>query len=193
MENERFISLILMLGLLFSSVSFAQSSSTTCINNATASITTTITVTGSSGVNTTTIAENLTCQFGCDNATFGTNQCNPDPTKPTLFVIVPPLVLFFLAFLFLYISIHIKQYQALQFLFLGSSLFTMIINAWYAQSQAVLSYSSSISSVLTPVYQMTIVVTIIVIFYFILSIILDAVKRTHARKHGLLDSEESED
>jgi len=162
----------------------AQNSVTVCINNITAQMNTTVTIIRGGVQNTTTFVESIDCQFGCDNITAGTNQCYPDPTKPTLFVIVPPIVLFFLAFLMLYAAINIKEARALQFLFFGSAMFMMIGNAWYAQSQAFATLNNAVGNVLTPVYMSLIVIVVVAIFYFILNILFENWKNTKIRKRG---------
>lgn len=173
-----YLTLILMVG----TISFAQNSVTTCTDNITAQVNISITVDGI----TSNITQAVTCQFGCDNRTDGINECRPDPTEPTLFVLVPPIVLFFAAFLLLYIGINIKEYLPLQFLFLGSALFLIIANVWFAQSEAVRTLSHA-NDVLAVVYQGMIVVMLIVVIYFILSIIRTAVKDTQSKSRGELE------
>lgn len=181
--------MLLGIAMLFLvAVSFADTK-TVCLSNLTAQSNTTITIISNGVSNVTTISENITCQYGCDNSTGGTNQCWPERTKPTIFVIIPPIVMFFLAFLMLYIAVNIKEYKALQFMFLGMALFLMIGQAWYMQNEAdrTLALSDSQVGVLGAVYQMLIVVTIITVFYFILEVLVRNWKNIQKKKHGITD------
>jgi len=181
--------MLLGIAMLFLvAVSFADTK-TVCLSNLTAQSNTTITIISNGVSNVTTISENVTCQYGCDNSTGGINRCRPELTEPTIFVLVPPIIMFFLAFLLLYIAVNIKEYKALQFMFLGMALFLMIGQAWYMQNEAArtLALNDSQVGVLGTIYQMLIVVMTITVFYFILEVLVRSWKNVQKKKHGITD------
>jgi hypothetical protein len=190
MKNAGTLVVLLMVISLFFGNAFAQTTLVECINNQTAELNISIlTVTEGTPVTVST-REIIRCPYGCDNSTGGSNDCRPDPSSANLITFVPAFVLFILAFLFIYIAIHMKQYQALQFLFFGLAMFFMITNAWFAFNQASLLFRSSISDVFINIYQIMIVATVIVIFYFILNVLREAWRNAERRRHGIWSERE---
>ena len=170
--------------LVLSSVALAQNTLVTCINNQTVEVNTSFDIYVNSVLTDVIKTERVNCPRGCNNATGGINDCNPDPTDPTIFSIVPPMVLFFLSFLLIYVAINAREWRGIQFLFFGVALFLMVVNAWYAQSQAVASIYN-VGQVFTQVYYAMIIVTIVVIFYFIVGLLRQSFKNIEKKKHGL--------
>lgn len=188
MYSNSMKSLVILL-LLFTMIMpvYAQTSILYCTSNTTQIQNITLSTTINDGSsNTTTITsttETQRCPFGCDNSTGGINQCNPDPTEPSLFVIVPTLVFFFTSFLLLYIGINMKEGKTLQFMFLGMALFIMIANLWYASNQAIATINTNTGNVLNTVYFAIIVLTIFVIFYYIITLLYDEFKKIQSTKY----------
>jgi hypothetical protein len=183
----KMLSLVLAL-LLVIPAGFSQSiSEVYCIDNETAVMNITINTTIEGEDIDVFLTETFECRYGCDNSTGGMDDCFPNPTDPTIYVVVPAFVLFFLTFLLLYISINMKDYKPMQILFLGISLILMIANAWYAQSEASKAFLDSVSDVMTSIYLAIIVVTIITIFYFVMDIIMTAVRDSRKRRMAVTE------
>jgi hypothetical protein len=171
---------IFILGAIFSNISYV----TVCLSNTTEQTNITLSTIVNGNTNITTISQDTICQFGCDNSTQGVNQCKPDITQPTMFVLVPPIVLFILAFLMIYIAINMKNFQELQFVFFGMALLFMIVNAWYAQSQAMATLNTATGNVLSSVYYALVVLLVIVVFWFIISILKNSFMLKKQKRDG---------
>lgn len=180
---NKYLLLLFLVVLAFPSM--AQTTRVYCLDNVTLQQNITIVTTVDSEIVNTSISEQIRCIFGCDNATGGLNDCNPDRTQPTLFVLVPPIALFGAAFLLLYLGTQSKGRAEWQFFFIIMSLFVMIANVWYAQRQDVFTFFRSTGDVLTSVYYALIIVVVVVIFYFIINIIREALVNARLKKTGL--------
>jgi len=176
---------IILLLLLMLSPAFADEAikiSELCQNNRTLEVNYTYAATGVGSVPVlTNFTSIVTCQYGCDNASGGLNQCNPDPTK-TDGALIPVLVLFFVSLLLLYAGINMKDFQQLQILFFGLALFLMIVQVWYAQEIAVSSVSVDVGNVFRSIYLGMTAILTFVIFYMFVRILVRAIEEAKVRK-----------
>lgn len=168
--------------LVLSIASQGQTTTVYCMNNRTAQLNVSVEVCADSTCENATINQQIVCPFGCDNTTGGLNDCNPDRLEPNVNNLIAPIMLFGVAFLLLYIGINMTRYIPLQFLFLGFSLITIIVNAWYAQRIDVFTFQKATGNVLTGVYYLSITLFSIVILYFILDTLAANIRNAAQRK-----------
>lgn len=127
---------VLFFAILLMPFSMAQTQAY-CISNQTVIINTSLTITVSNSIVQTNTSEVLRCPYGCDNATGGSNDCFPDPTDLTSFVLLPIIASSLAVLIFIYLSMQAKDKFELWLFFMFAGLFFLMLTLGMARSIAV--------------------------------------------------------